>query len=177
MKRKLLLCKNVPKLGIVGDVVDVAQGYARNHLLPKGLATEPTKGNVRRLAEARRHAEEERIRERKMLESLAERLEGVEITIAAKANEEGVLYGSVGPREIAKALHEEGFPIDVEHLALHSPIRHLDNQSVEVKLGEGLHPLIKVWVVREKVEGEEVQREPAAEAGTEADTDDQVGDE
>ena len=93
MKMKLLLTKNVSKLGIVGDIVEVAPGYGRNYLVPHGLATEPTDANMRALAEARRLAEEERIREREQLQSLAERLATVEITIRAKANEDGVLYG------------------------------------------------------------------------------------
>lgn len=177
MKRKLLLCRNVPQLGIVGDVVEVSTGFARNFLLPQGLATEPTKGNVRRLAGARRQAEEERIRERRMLESLAERLEGVEITIHAKANEEGVLYGSVGPRDIARALHDEGFPIEADHVAMRTPIRHLDNQAVELRLGEGLRPSVKVWVVREKSEGEEEEITESREAGMEAERHDEGGDE
>jgi large subunit ribosomal protein L9 len=171
MKRKLLLCKNVSTLGIVGDVVEVSQGYARNFLLPNGLATDPTTGNVRRLAEARRIAEEERVRERKLLEALAERMEGVEITIYAKANEDGVLYGSVGAREIAKALKADGHPIEHDHVNLRTPIRHLDNQPVELRFAEGLHAAIKVWVVREKVEGEEEQPESAPVAGREAEHD------
>lgn len=172
MKMKLLLCKNVPKLGIVGEVVEVAAGYGRNYLVPCGLATAPTETNVRALAEARRIAEEDRIRELGLLKSLVARLEGVEVTIRAKANEDGVLYGSVGPKEIAQALQEEGHPVFEDHVSLHAPIRHLDNISVELKLGEGLCSTIKVWVVREKVEGEDEdeiasgeQAEPSMEAG------------
>lgn len=174
---KLLLCKNVEPLGIVGDVVDVSAGYARNYLLPHGLATEPTSGNMKRLAEARRVAERERAAERNRLEALCAKLEDVEVTIAAKANEEGHLYGSVGRKDIAEALEAEGHYLNPEHVLLDSPIRHLDNLSVDIRLAHDLRGTIKVWVVREKTPGEaddgqEVEtsedRSAPAASGTEA---------
>jgi large subunit ribosomal protein L9 len=170
---KLLLCKNVEKLGIVGDIVEVTAGYARNYLVPQGLATEPTEANVRALAEARRMAEQERIHEREQLKSLAKRLEDVEVTIRARANEEGVLYGSVGRKEVAAALMEEGYPVAEDQLLLSTPIRHLDNVAVDVKLADDLTSSVKVWVVREKTGDEDESEAPAeTEAGKEAGTDD-----
>ncbi len=151
---KLLLCKNVEKLGIVGDVVEVAAGYARNYLVPYGLGTEPTEGNKRRLAEARKIAERERAEELDRLAALAKALEDVEVTIRAKANEDGVLYGSVGQKEIAAALEEEGHFVKEEHILLSTPIRHLDNVTVDLRLADGIRASVKVWVVRDKVEGE-----------------------
>jgi len=147
---KLLLCNNIDKLGIVGDIVDVSAGYGRNYLVPRGLATEPTEANIRALADARRQAEQERIHQRGLLEALAERLEGVEVTVRARANEDGVLYGSVGRREIAAALVDEGYPMMLEHVVLDTPIRHLDNVPVQIKLADDLRSTVKVWVVREK---------------------------
>lgn len=164
---KLLLCKNVEHLGIVGDVVDVATGYGRNYLVPHGLATEPTKGNMKRLAEARRIAERELAAERERMEALREKLEGVEVTIRAKANEEGHLYGSVSRRDVAAALDAEGFFVKPEQILLDSPIRHLDNLPVEVRLHADLSCTIKVWVVREKAEGEE-DESPESEKTAEA---------
>jgi large subunit ribosomal protein L9 len=174
---KLLLCKNVDHLGIVGDVVVVSPGYARNYLLPYGLATEPTQANMRRLAEARKQAELERIRQREVLESVAARLKDAEVTIHARANEDGVLYGSVGKKEIAAALMAEGFPIKPEHVVLDPPIRHLDNVSVDIRLAADLRTPVKVWVVREKSAEEEGEEEAApvsaeVEAGREAADDD-----
>ena len=147
---KLLLRKDIAKLGIVGDVVEVADGYARNYLLPQRLAAEPTEANIRALAEERKEAEARRrsLREAQMF--LAETLRTVEVTIAAAANEEGVLYGSVGPREIAAALREEGHEVEAANINLHAPIRHLDNVAVEVTLGEDITAEVKVWVVRSK---------------------------
>ena len=167
---KLLLCKNVIKLGIVGDVVEVSAGYARNYLIPHGIATDPTPANVRKVAVARRHAEQEQIHQRELLEAFAKRLDGVDITVRARANEEGVLYGSVGQREIAAALVEEGYPVEPEHVALETPIRRLDNVTVEVKLAHDVVSTIKLWVVRGKTsaDGDEDPDEsgPGTEAGS-----------
>lgn len=178
---KLLLCENIDKLGIVGDVVDVAAGYGRNYLLPQGLATEPTKGNMRALAERRRVAETARAKRRTELEALAEKLQDAEVTIRARANEEGVLYGSVGTREIVDALAEEEFFIKPEQVALERPIRRLDTETVTINLAEDLQTSIKVWIVREKIEedGEEEGEVEASteEAGREAGADDHGPDE
>ncbi len=171
---KLLLCKNIEKLGIVGDVVNVTAGYGRNYLMPHGLATEPTQANVRALAKARRAAELERARERAELESLADRMKDVEVTIRARTNEDGVLYGSVGSREIVEALADEGYYLKPEQIALDTPIRHLDNVSVDIVLGEDLRSSVKVWVVREKTgedgtDGSDDERTTGREAGTDDD--------
>lgn len=169
---KLLLCKNVEKLGIVGDVVDVKSGYGRNYLLPQRLATEPTDVNMRALAEARKVAELDRTRERAELEKLAVQLAEVEVTIRAKANEAGVLYGSVGAMEIVEALADEGHFIKVEQVALPHSIGQLDNTEVELRLAADLTTSIKVWVVREKSDDDESDEgSDADEPRTEATTD------
>jgi len=176
---KLLLCKNVPTLGIVGDVVEVNEGYARNYLMPRRLATEPTQVNVRRLSEARRQAEEELARERAVLESIAQKIEGLEVTIRARANEDGALYGSVGRREIAAAIAEEGHHVAPEQIQLHQPLRRLDNVEVEIRFANDLRCAIKVWVVREKTgeegEGDE-EGQATVTAGREAGADDNRND-
>jgi large subunit ribosomal protein L9 len=160
---KLLLRKNVSKLGIVGDVVNVKDGYGRNYLIPQGLAQEPTDGNVRALAEARKIAERELAETRARLQSACERLANVEVTIAARANESGVLYGSVGRREIADALNALGHDVSPEHVMLREPMRTLDSASIDVRLDDDLKAAVKVWIVREKTE-EELQAEAAAKA-------------
>lgn len=170
---KLLLTKTIEHLGIVGDVVNVKPGYARNYLLPQRLATEPTEGNMRAIAEARKQAELELAKQRQLMEALCERLEGVEVTIKARANEAGVLYGSVGKREIAHALGEEGYGVAIDKIVLRDPIRQLDKFDVTVRLADDLKATIKVWVVREKTEEEEQQATgETAEPGTEAAADD-----
>ena len=154
---KLLLKKDVEHLGIVGDVVDVKAGYARNYLLPYGLGTEPTETNMRALAEERKKAEARRSALREHRRELAEKLREIEVTITAAANEDGVLYGSVGPREISVALREEGYAVDAKNISLHAPIRRLDNITVPVKLGEDIDSEVKVWVVRARAEDQEAE--------------------
>lgn len=146
---KLLLQRDVPRLGIVGDVVEVSSGYARNYLIPHRIAVEPTKANMKAIEEARRIALDERRKRREAMEAAAERLRDVEVTIAAAANPEGHLYGSVGPREIAAALRDLGHSVEAEHVQLHTPIRELDSVSVEVTFADDLRAMVKVWVVRE----------------------------
>ena len=158
---KLLLKKDVTQLGIVGDVVEVSDGFARNYLLPQGLATEPTEANMRSLAEERKLAEERRRKQREAQMDLATRLSEAEVTIAAAANEDGILYGSVGRREIAAALAEEGYPVDPTAVLLHAPLRRLDNVAVEVKLADDIRAEVKVWVVRSKASAEEFGEDDA----------------
>jgi len=161
---KLLLRRTVPKLGIVGDIVEVTAGYARNYLLPQRLAVEPTDANMRKLAEARRVAEQERAEERARLVAVADRLAQVEVTIAAKANQEGVLYGSVGQREIAAALNEEGHEVEPDQVTLKTPLRHLDNVQVQVRLLDDVEATVEVWIVRERGTDEEAEEEETTEA-------------
>ena len=169
---KLLLCENIDKLGIVGDVVEVAPGYGRNYLLPQGLATTPTEGNMRALAKRRREAELDRAKKRAELEALAEKLQDVEVTIRARANEEGVLYGSVGTKEIVEALAEDGFYLHPEQIALDRPLRRLDTETVPIKLGDDLSASVKVWIVREKTDEDEDAEATGEDAGKEAGADD-----
>jgi large subunit ribosomal protein L9 len=167
---KLLLRKDIPTLGIVGDVVEVSAGYARNYLLPHSLATAPTDANMKALADERRRSEERRAARVAAMQSAAERLRDVEVTIAAAANEDGVLYGSVGPREIAAALRDEGHDVEASHVKLHTPIRNLDSRVVEVVLADDITANVKVWVVRaqSREPGTERSEPQAAVAGTEA---------
>lgn len=166
---KLLLRKDIPKLGIVGDVVTVSPGFARNYLLPQNLATQPTEANMRALAEERAKAEERRRLRREQLTKTAEKLADVEITIEAAANEEGVLYGSVGPREVAAALRDEGHEVSAEQVRMHETIKRLDNVVVDVVLAEEIDTKVKVWVVRSKASEDEDSQSDSQTHGTEAD--------
>ncbi len=158
---ELLLKKDVPNLGFVGDVVHVKAGYARNYLIPHHLAVEPTKANMKEIEEAKKLAAAERLRKRTLLEEQAQRVNGVEITISAAANEEGHLYGSVGPREIAAALRDEGHGVEAAQVQLHEPIKQLDSRAVTIRFAEDLLAEVKVWVVRERAAGD--LDEPAEE--------------
>jgi|YNPNPStandDraft_1061719.scaffolds.fasta_scaffold87508_2 large subunit ribosomal protein L9 len=146
---RVLLLKDIPKLGYLGDVVEVRDGYARNYLLPQRLATYPTEENLRAIEEARKQAAAERARRLQAFQELVRRLEGVQVTIEATANPEGTLYGSVGRKEIAEALQRRGFEVLPEHVDLDTPIRTLDNRPVRLRFTEELTAEVKVWVVRE----------------------------
>jgi len=169
---ELLLKRDIPRLGIVGDVVNVSAGFARNYLLPQDLATEPTEANKRALADARRQAEERRRLLQEQLKATAEAIANVEITIEAAANEEGVLYGSVGPREVAAALRDLGHDVNASHVHLRDPIKHLDNVMVQVVLAEKIETQVKVWVVRSKAALDDLE----SDEGREADSGDQADD-
>ncbi len=145
---KLLLKKDIPHLGIVGDIVDVSTGYGRNYLLPQHLAVAATKSNMKMLAEERKKAEERRRLRIEAMTAQAEKLRDVEVTISAAANAEGVLYGSVGPREIASALRDEGHDVDPSCVLLADPIRRVDTVTATVRFTEDIKAEVKVWVVR-----------------------------
>ncbi len=146
---KLLLRRDIPKVGLAGDVVSVTEGYARNYLLPQRLAVLPTQANMKAIEEDKRRAEAERKLRRAELETAASKMRDVEVTISAACNEEGHLYGSVGPREIAAALRDEGHAVEPKQVQLHEPIRRLDSITVPVVFADDLRVEVKVWVVRE----------------------------
>ncbi len=130
---RVLLLQDVRKLGHLGDVVDVAPGYARNYLLPQRLATEPTEENIKAIEERRKAAAAERALRLKQYTELVQQLADVSVTIEAAANPEGTLYGSVGARDIAAALQAQGFPVLPEHVILDAPIRTIDSRMVKLE--------------------------------------------
>lgn len=169
---KLLLRKDIPKLGFVGDVVEVSAGYARNYLLPHHMGMPPTAHNLKKIESDKIAAAGARAKARAELDATAKRLEGVEVTIAAAVNPEGRLYGSIGPREVAAALREEGHAIEASQVRLHDPLRELDAVMVPVILSDEVRTEVKVWIVRERGadEDEETGDEDAAlQEGTDAD--------
>lgn len=148
---KVVLKENVEHLGRIGDVVDVKPGYARNYLLPRGLALRVGPGVMQEI-EARRRREAERQKEElKELQAVAEQLASASVTITAKVNEEGRLFGSVSGREIAAGLQADGFArIRPEMIALEEPIKEPGVFEVEVRLTAELAATCKVWVVPEE---------------------------
>ncbi|UCD27671.1 MAG: 50S ribosomal protein L9 [Planctomycetota bacterium] len=165
---KLLLRRDIPKLGLVGDVVEVKEGYARTYLIPQHLAVEPTPANMKKIEEDKRKVEEERERSRMALEERATRLRDVEVTISAACNPDGQLYGSVGPREIASALRDEGHEVEAKQVQLHESIRRLDTVTVPVTFADDLTVEVKVWVVRETGIGDLEEEEPSPDLSQES---------
>lgn len=147
---ELLLLENVEGLGIVGDVVRVKPGYARNYLLPLGLATEPDEEIMRSLAQRRAEAERQAKLERARREEMVEQLAGLEITLVRSCNDQGHLYGSVTARDIVEALAEHGFGLRVRDVRLPQAIKRIDTYQVPLRLDVDLETEIKVWVVPDR---------------------------
>lgn len=144
---QLLLIQSVEHLGKQGDVVEVRAGYARNYLLPQGLATIAT-DHHRRMVEKHRARLQEIERARlSSLRELAATLAKQSITIEANANDEGHLYGSVGAGEIAAGLKQVGFNITPDHVRLEGPLKELGLYTVKIHLHSDIEAELKVWVV------------------------------
>jgi large subunit ribosomal protein L9 len=159
---KLLLRKDIPDLGLCGDVVDVSAGYARNYLLPHHLALEPTRVNLKAIEEDKKLAAADRERRHAFLTSMSKRLSGVEVTISASCTPEGHLYGSVGPSEISHALMDEGHSVHPDQIKMSQNIKEVGTLEVPILLADGIGAEIKVWVVAERGAGD--IEEPQAEA-------------
>lgn len=147
---ELLLTDNVENLGIVGDVVKVRPGYARNFLLPRALATTPSAGAIARLADRRKEVEAQMKLQRQEREALFAKLENLEITIERSANEQGVLFGGVSQHDIAQALQAEGYAIEDRMVRIGEQIKRLDSYFVPLVLASDLKTQIKLWVVSDK---------------------------
>ena len=144
---KVLLCEDVKNLGWLGDIVDVTAGYARNYLLPKGLAKPATEANVKALAREKAKRAEQRVKGRKRLEETAAAVVGAEAVLAEKANEQGVLFGSIGPRDIAANLREQGFAVADDYVHLEENIKNVGASQVTLKFAEDLNATVNVVVV------------------------------
>jgi len=163
---KLLLRANVPMLGTIGEVVTVKAGYARNYLVPYGLGVEPTPANLKRIEEEKK-AYLAGLAERKAeIRARAALVDGKEITLSCRANEQGHLYGSVGPAQIVEALAADGVHIEEGNILLDEPIRTLDKYEVKLGFGEEVTASIDVWVV--PIREEEDEDSPAGVAGADA---------
>ncbi len=163
---KVLLCEDIDKLGWLGDVVEVAEGYARNYLLPQRLATQATEANIKSIADEKAKRGEQRKLDGKRLEVAAKAVEGAEAVVAAKANEQGHLFGSVTAREIAANLREQGFQITDKMVQLPEHIKEVGTHAVTLKFSEELTATVNVVVVAEQ--GTEEAAEETSETADEA---------
>ena len=158
---KILLKKEIKTLGNIGDVVDVANGYARNYLLPKKLATVVTKGNIEQINLQILKNEEKRKEEIKNLQVLADEISNISYTITVKTNKEGKLFGSVTASNIAKALSDKGFKIDEKMVILETPIKKCDLYNINVMLHPDVKAQCRVWIVNESEASAGPQQEPS----------------
>jgi large subunit ribosomal protein L9 len=146
---KILLLEDIYKQGVAGEVVDVAPGYARNYLIPRGQAVKATPGSLRQLENLRKQAVVRRTEQSKHFSAMAEKVEGLTLYFGVKAGETGKLYGSVTTGDIAERLQEEiGLEIDRRRIG-DRPLRELGNFAVPVRLEAGLAPTVKVVIHRE----------------------------
>lgn len=147
---EIILQQDVDNLGDAGEVVDVKPGYARNYLLPQGMAVRATEGNLRRLQEERRHHQRAAERELEVAEEQARALKELSLTFSARAAEEGKLFGSVTASDIAEKAADEGVHIDPRDIELDEPIKELGAYTVTVDLHDEVRPEVKIWVVAEE---------------------------
>jgi large subunit ribosomal protein L9 len=168
---KLLLQRNVDKLGKIGEIVKVADGYGRNFLLPHGYAVELTQDNLHRFESMKRRLiqQEQETKEKFLL--LAKELEKASCTIIANSSEEGHLYGSVGPRDVAKQLASEGLDVDPKCVLLDEPIKELGIYKVKIRLHTDVECEAKVWVVKGDEAMDGSRKAKAAPDAQEGDTD------
>jgi large subunit ribosomal protein L9 len=148
--------------------VDVANGYARNYLLPKKLATVVTKGNIEQINRQMLKNEEKRKEEIKDLQVLAAKIADISYTITVKTNKEGKLFGSVNASDIVKVLSEKGFQIDEKMVILEAPIKKCDLHNITVVLHPDVNAQCRVWIVSESEKAVDPQQ-ASSENSSEAD--------
>jgi large subunit ribosomal protein L9 len=145
---RVVLQENVSNLGASGDVVRVRPGYARNYLLPRGLAAVATPGNLARIDEIKRHAAVRSERELAEAKETSERLSRVSVKIERAVGEENKMYGSVTARDIEEAYAAQGIEIDRKKLVLPDPIKQLGLTEVQVRLHPDVETRLRVEVVK-----------------------------
>ncbi|HEX5178170.1 MAG TPA: 50S ribosomal protein L9 [Gemmatimonadaceae bacterium] len=147
---EVILRNAIENVGKPGDIVKVSNGYARNYLIPRGLAYEATDGNRKRIAAERARLEAAENERRDAAQTVADRLAQVSLTFSARVGDEEKLFGSVTAADIAQQLHSQGFPeIEKRQIELHEPIKALGVYRVPIRLHAEVKPDIKVWVIKQ----------------------------
>jgi large subunit ribosomal protein L9 len=146
---EVILRQAVDNLGHPGDVVTVSNGFARNYLLPRGVAFPATEGNKKRITQEKARLEAAESARRDTAQQLADRMTEVSITFAARVGEEGKLFGSVTAGDIAQQLEAQGFHVERRQIDLHEPIKALGVYRVPLRLHADVRPEIKVWVIKQ----------------------------
>ncbi|MDP7068860.1 MAG: 50S ribosomal protein L9 [Acidimicrobiales bacterium] len=143
---KVILRSNVEGVGNTGDVVEVANGYAQNFLMPKGLAMRATEGAASQAVAMQRSRDLQDLKQREVAEEAAQRLEAVVVSVQARVGQDDQLYGSVTTTEIAEAVHAQtGIELDRRNMSLEEPIRRVGTHQVEMRL----HPEVRAQLTVE----------------------------
>ncbi len=146
---KVILTQDMESLGLGGEIVNVAKGYARNYLIPRGMALEATEQNIKFTENQRKTIEIKRIKAKEEALKVKEKLSGVSVTIAQKVGEEDKLYGSVTTMDIADQLEKQGISVERRRIVLDKPLKSLGEFAVAVKIHPDVTASIKVVVVPE----------------------------
>lgn len=146
---KIILRQNHEKLGNVGDILEVKTGYARNYLIPRKIAFEATKSNLRALEEEKKQHSDKQTKELHHAKKIETQLDKVSITLKVKVGEDERLFGSVTSQMIADALQEKGITIDKRIIELEEPIKALGIYTINIRLHHEVTGKVKVWVVQE----------------------------
>jgi large subunit ribosomal protein L9 len=149
---EVILREHVDNLGRRGEIVKVADGYARNFLLPRQLALLVTEGNKKQIERERARFEAREAEEKGVAGTMADRIAGLTLEIARRVGETEVLYGSVTTADVGEALHAKGFDVDRRKIQLHEPIKKLGEYEVPIRLHRDVTATVKVRVVAEAVE-------------------------
>jgi large subunit ribosomal protein L9 len=146
---QIVLKEDIDKLGRRGEVVKVADGYARNHLLPLGKALPATPGNLKVIEREKRRYVVRLTKEKEENEALSSRIQALSLTLVRKVGENDVLYGSVTSGDVAEALSKEGIVVDKRRIQLAEPIKSLGIYTIPIRLHPEVTAEVKVWVVKE----------------------------
>ena len=144
---EVILRQAVENVGRPGEIVKVSNGYARNYLIPRGLAYEATPGNRKRIEQEKARLESAENARRSEAQELAARLEPVSLTFSARVGEEDKLFGSVTAADIAHQLQAQGFPVEKRQIDLHEPIKALGEYKVDVRVAQGVESVVALSVV------------------------------
>jgi large subunit ribosomal protein L9 len=158
---QVILREDVPGLGIIGDIVKVKPGYARNYLLPRNLAAVADPKNIRQLEHQKRIIAKKKARERSSHESVANAITGMVLEVESRAGKTGKLFGSVTNMDVGRLLGEKGYEIDRRRILLREPIKEIGEFSVSVRVGQDVTAAVKVVV---KPVGGQLEDEPDLEA-------------
>ncbi len=144
---QIILLEDIPKLGDMGEIVDVKPGYARNYLIPQKLALRASTGNVSQLTHQKTMIEARKARMRQEAEAILGNLDNISVSVARKTGDGDRLFGSVTTRDISAALAAQGLEVDSKKVLIDNPLKELGIFEIRIKLHADIHATVRVWVV------------------------------